>query len=134
LQGDVISSLPGDLGSAGRFLGFNCSIAGSLLGGLTSKPGQPGSVALGSARIASDADSLSGGLSFRECRIVCRGSRTKLLQFRPLRVRGCAQSVVKLVLLELSISLHLMRGSVGRAQAVSRKTTLGGDMTLGALF
>ncbi len=41
-------------------LGFHCGIAGSLLGGLASKPGQPGSVALGSARIARDADSLAG--------------------------------------------------------------------------
>ena len=98
--------MPGDPSIAGRLLGFHRSIAGGLLDflgglaggllvGLTGNVGQPGSVALGGARIASDADSLSGGLSFGECRVVCPGSRTKLLQFRLLRVRGCAQSVVK---------------------------------------
>ena len=106
LQGDVIGRLPGDLGTAGsllgfhrsiagRLLGFHGGIAGGLLGDLTGNAGQPGSVALGSARLASEADSLSGGLSFGECRIVCLGSRTKLLQLRLLRLRGCAQSVVK---------------------------------------
>jgi hypothetical protein len=98
LQGDVIGRLPGELGSAGRLLGFHRSIAGGLRGclgdtagglfvGLTSNAGQPGSVALGGARIASDADGLSSGLSFGECRIVCPGSRTKLLQLRLLRER-----------------------------------------------
>jgi hypothetical protein len=105
-QGNVIGCLPGDLGTAGSLLGFHRSIAGGILGchcnipggllvGLTGKPSQPGSVALGSARVASDADSLSGGLSFGECRIVCLGSRAKLLQLRLLRFRSCAQSLVK---------------------------------------
>jgi len=95
-QGNVIGGLPGDLdsaggllcfhcGSAGRLFGFHYSIAGGLLAG---NAGQPGSVALGSAHIASDADSLAGSLSFGECRIVCLGSRTKLLQFRLLRARS----------------------------------------------
>jgi len=68
LRGDVIGGLPSDLGSTARFLGFHCGIAGRLLGGLTGNVGQPGSVALGNARIASDADSVSGGLSCRESR------------------------------------------------------------------
>jgi len=83
-QGNVIGCLPGDLGSAGRFLGLRCSVAGGLLGGIaggllvgfTGNASQPGSVAFGGARIASEADSLSGGLSFGECRVVCPGSRT----------------------------------------------------------
>jgi hypothetical protein len=83
-QGDVIGGSPGDLGTAGSLLGCRCSIAGGLLVGLAGNAGQPGS---GSARIASDADSLSGGLSSGECRIVCPGSRTKLLQLRLLRER-----------------------------------------------
>src|ERR1700737_4670018 len=106
LQGDIIGGLPGDLGTAGSLLGFHRSIAGGLRGflggiaggllvGLTGNAGQSDSVTLGSARVASDAHSLSGDLSFGECRIVCLGSRTKLLQLRLLRVRGCAQSVVE---------------------------------------
>src|SRR4029077_18216818 len=102
LQGDVIGGLPGDLGTAGRLLGFHRSIAGGLRGflggiaggllvGLTGNAGQPGSVALGRAPVASDARSLPGGPAFGECRIVCPGSRTKLLQLRLLRLRGCAQ-------------------------------------------
>jgi hypothetical protein len=88
LQYDVIGGLPGDLGSVGLLLGFDCGtagrllgcrcIAGSLLVGLTGNAGQPGSVALGSARIARAADSLPGRLSFGEWRIVGPGSRTKL--------------------------------------------------------
>src|SRR5580692_2339278 len=70
-------------------------IAGRLLCGLMGNAGQPGSFALGSARIASDVDRVAGGLSFGECRVVYPGSRSKLLQFRLLRVRGCAQPVIK---------------------------------------
>ena len=51
-----MGGLPGDLGIAGRLLGFRSGIAGGLLGGLMGDAGQPGSLALGSARIASDVD------------------------------------------------------------------------------
>ena len=90
-----MGGLPGDLGIAGRLLGFRSGIAGGLLGGLMGNAGQPGSFALSSARIASDVDRVAGGLSFGECRVVYPGSRSKLLQFRLLRVRGCAQPVIK---------------------------------------
>ena len=70
LQGDVMGGLPGDLGIARRLLGFHGGIAGGLLGGLTGNAGQPGTVTLGSARRASDADGVTGGLSFGECRVV----------------------------------------------------------------
>src|SRR3984893_18733 len=84
LEGDIMGGLPGGGG-----------IAGGLRGGLRGNAGQPGSFALGSARIASDVDRVAGGLSFGECRVVYPGSRSKLLQFRLLRVRGCAQPVIK---------------------------------------
>ena len=69
----VMGGLVGDLG-----------IAGSLLCDLTGKAGQPGSVTLGRARIASDADRVAGGLSFGEMpgrlsRISCREGRGERL-------------------------------------------------------
>ena len=65
-----MGGLPGDLGIAGRLLGFRSGIAGGLLGGLMGNAGQPGSFALGSARIASDVNrgdgnGVFGGLSRR---------------------------------------------------------------------
>jgi hypothetical protein len=60
------------------------------------------------ACIAGDADGMPGGLSFGEGRVVRRGFRAKLLQFRLLRVRRGAQSVVKTVSLNLLISLRFM--------------------------
>ena len=112
-----------------RLLGFRCSIAGGLLASLTSKPDQPRRVALGNARIASEADSLPGGLSFGDRRIVCPGSRTKILQFRLLRARGCAQSVVKIRPLGIIHLTPPLRGSVGQLRRC-QKTALRDDMTL----
>src|SRR6202035_1812747 len=114
LEGDIMGGLPGDLGIAGRLLGFRSGIAGGLLGGLMGNAGQPGSFALGSARIASDVDRVARGLSLGECRVVYPGSRSKLLQFRPLRVRGCAQPVIKARLLKMAHLPPPLRGSVGR--------------------
>jgi len=103
LQGDVMGGLPGYLG-----------IAGGILGGLMGNAGQPGSVALGSSRIASDADRVACGLSFGECRVVYPGSRAKLLQFCLLRVRGCAQPVINTRPLKIAHLTPPLRGSVGR--------------------
>src|ERR1700738_22179 len=69
LEGDIRGALPGDLGIAGRLLGFRSGIAGGLLGGLMGNAGQPGSFALGSARIASDVDRVAGGLVFGGSRV-----------------------------------------------------------------
>ena len=71
LQGDVMGGLPGASASRAGLLGFHGGIAGGLLSGSRA---MPGSVALGSARITSDADSVAGGLSFGECWAVCPGS------------------------------------------------------------
>src|ERR1700682_4187895 len=62
-QSDVMGGLPGALGIAGSLLGFHGGVPGGLLGGLTGNAGQLGSVALGSARIASDADRAPGNFS-----------------------------------------------------------------------
>jgi len=124
-----MGGLPGDLGIAGRLLGFRSGIAGGLLGGLMGNAGQPGSFALGSARIASDVDRVAGGLSFGECRVVYPGSRSKLLQFRLLRVRGCARRSSKLVPFRLRISPHLCEDP-SDGSGYGGKTTLGDDATL----
>src|ERR1700676_2437795 len=114
LQGDDMGGLPGDLGIAGSLLGFHGGIAGGLFGSLMGHAGQPESVALSGSCIASDADRVAGGLSFGECWVVCPGSRAKLLQFRLLRVRGCAQPVVKTRPLKIIHLTPPLRGSIGR--------------------
>jgi hypothetical protein len=98
-----MGGLPGALGIAGSLLGFHGGIAGGLLGGLTGNAGQ-----LGSAHIGSDADGLTGGLSFGECR-----------WFVPDLVRNFSSSVFfafaaafsrssRLVPLKLLISFHAL--------------------------
>ena len=108
-----------------RLLGFRCSIAGGLLASLTSKPDHPRRVALGNARIASEADSLPGGLSFGDRRIVCPGSRTKILQFRLLRARGL-RSVGRQNSSSWNYPSHSTSARIRRtAQAVSERRPCG---------
>jgi hypothetical protein len=96
-EANIARGLLGDLG-----------IAGSLLGGLAG---------IGNTRIAGDVDCVPGGLTFDECWISRAGFRAKLLQFRLLRVRRCAQSVLETRPFELA-SCH--SGSVNFHSGLSQ--------------
>ena len=73
-----MGGLRGDLGIAGSLLGFHGGIAGGLLGSLMGNAGQPGSVALGSSRFASDADRVPGGILMATTKDVAEPKQARL--------------------------------------------------------